>query len=48
MRHNLLCTGDMNLLGATDPSRPFERVQDQLYAADVAFANWNAASMPRR
>jgi poly-gamma-glutamate synthesis protein (capsule biosynthesis protein) len=39
MRHNLILTGDINLLGVTDPSRPFARVQDQLRAADVVFAN---------
>jgi hypothetical protein len=39
MRHNLILTGDINLLGVTDPSRPFARVQDQLHAADVVCAN---------
>src|SRR5918996_1367152 len=39
MRHNLILTGDINLLGVTDPTVPFARVRDRLYAADVVFAN---------
>jgi poly-gamma-glutamate synthesis protein (capsule biosynthesis protein) len=39
MRHNLILTGDINLLGVTDPAVPFARVQDRLRAADVVFAN---------
>ncbi len=39
MRHNLILTGDINLLGVTDPTIPFARVRDQLRAADVVFAN---------
>jgi len=39
MRHNLILTGDINLLSVTDPAVPFARVQDQLRAADVVFAN---------
>jgi poly-gamma-glutamate capsule biosynthesis protein CapA/YwtB (metallophosphatase superfamily) len=39
MRHNMILTGDINLLGVTDPTIPFARVRDQLHAADVVFAN---------
>jgi poly-gamma-glutamate synthesis protein (capsule biosynthesis protein) len=39
MRHNLILTGDINLLGVTDPTVPFARVRDRLHAADVVFAN---------
>jgi poly-gamma-glutamate synthesis protein (capsule biosynthesis protein) len=39
MRHNLILTGDINLLGVTDPTVPFARVCDRLQAADVVFAN---------
>ncbi len=39
MRHNLILTGDINLLGVTDPTIPFARVRDRLRAADVVFAN---------
>jgi poly-gamma-glutamate capsule biosynthesis protein CapA/YwtB (metallophosphatase superfamily) len=39
MRHNLILTGDINLLGVADPTVPFARVKDQLGAADVVFAN---------
>src|SRR5919108_317408 len=39
MRHNLILTGDINLLGVTDPTIPFARVRDRLHAADVVFAN---------
>jgi Bacterial capsule synthesis protein PGA_cap len=39
MRHNLILTGDINLLGVTDPTIPFARVRDRLQAADVVFAN---------
>jgi poly-gamma-glutamate capsule biosynthesis protein CapA/YwtB (metallophosphatase superfamily) len=39
MRHNLILTGDINLLGVSDPSIPFARVRDRLRAADVVFAN---------
>jgi poly-gamma-glutamate capsule biosynthesis protein CapA/YwtB (metallophosphatase superfamily) len=39
MRHNLILTGDINLLGVADPTVPFARVRDRLYAADVVFAN---------
>jgi len=39
MRHNLILTGDINLLGVTDPTIPFARVRDQLHTADVVFAN---------
>jgi poly-gamma-glutamate capsule biosynthesis protein CapA/YwtB (metallophosphatase superfamily) len=39
MRHNLIFTGDINLLGVTDPTMPLARVQDRLHAANVVFAN---------
>ena len=39
MRHNVTLTGDINLLGVTDPTMPFARVKDQLRAADVVFSN---------
>ena len=39
MRHNLILTGDINLLGVTDPAVPFALVRDRLRAADVVFAN---------
>jgi poly-gamma-glutamate synthesis protein (capsule biosynthesis protein) len=39
MRHNLILTGDINLLGVTDPTIPFARVRHRLHAADVVFAN---------
>jgi poly-gamma-glutamate capsule biosynthesis protein CapA/YwtB (metallophosphatase superfamily) len=39
MRHNLILTGDINLLGVTDPTIPFTQVKDRLHAADVVFAN---------
>jgi poly-gamma-glutamate capsule biosynthesis protein CapA/YwtB (metallophosphatase superfamily) len=39
MRHNLILTGDINLLGVTDPTIPFARVRDRLRAADVVFSN---------
>lgn len=38
-RHELILTGDINLLGVTDPGVPFARVKDRLQAADVVFAN---------
>jgi poly-gamma-glutamate synthesis protein (capsule biosynthesis protein) len=39
MHHNLILTGDINLLGVTDPTVPFAQVRDRLQAADVVFAN---------
>jgi poly-gamma-glutamate capsule biosynthesis protein CapA/YwtB (metallophosphatase superfamily) len=39
MRHNLILTGDINLLGVTDLTTPFARVRDRLHAADLVFAN---------
>jgi hypothetical protein len=39
MGHNLILTGDIDLLGVTDPAVPFACVQDWLRAADVVFAN---------
>lgn len=37
--HDLILTGDINLLGVTDPEVPFARVKEHLHAADVVFAN---------
>jgi poly-gamma-glutamate synthesis protein (capsule biosynthesis protein) len=37
--HDLILTGDINLLGVTDPVIPFVHVADRLQAADVVFAN---------
>jgi poly-gamma-glutamate synthesis protein (capsule biosynthesis protein) len=39
MHHNLILTGDINLLGVTDPTIPFASVKDRLHDADVVFAN---------
>ncbi len=39
MPHHLILTGDINLLGVTDPAVPFARVKDRLHDADVVFAN---------
>jgi poly-gamma-glutamate capsule biosynthesis protein CapA/YwtB (metallophosphatase superfamily) len=39
MRHNLILTGDINLLGVTDSTVPLAHVRDRLHAADVVFAN---------
>jgi poly-gamma-glutamate capsule biosynthesis protein CapA/YwtB (metallophosphatase superfamily) len=39
MRHNMILTGDINLLGVTDPTIPFASVKDRLHGADVVFAN---------
>jgi poly-gamma-glutamate capsule biosynthesis protein CapA/YwtB (metallophosphatase superfamily) len=39
MRHTLILTGDINLLGVTDPTIPFARMRERLHAADVVFAN---------
>jgi hypothetical protein len=33
MRHNLILTGDINLLGVTDPTIPFARIRDRLHEA---------------
>jgi hypothetical protein len=43
MRHNLILTGDINLLGVTDPTIPFARMRDRLHEADVGLPTWNAA-----
>jgi poly-gamma-glutamate synthesis protein (capsule biosynthesis protein) len=43
MRHILILTGDINLLGVTDPSVPFTCGQDRLRAADdvvIASHHW--------
>jgi Bacterial capsule synthesis protein PGA_cap len=39
MRHTLILTGDINLLGVTDPTIPFARMRERLHTADVVFAN---------
>jgi poly-gamma-glutamate capsule biosynthesis protein CapA/YwtB (metallophosphatase superfamily) len=39
MRHELVLTGDVNLMKLTDPAGPFARVADTLRAADVVFGN---------
>jgi poly-gamma-glutamate synthesis protein (capsule biosynthesis protein) len=39
MRHHLILTGDINLLGVTDPTIPFARVRERLRTADVVFSN---------
>ena len=35
----LILTGDLNLMGVTDPSVPFSRIGDTLRAADLVFGN---------
>lgn len=39
MRHTLILTGDINLLGVADPTIPFARMRERLHAADAVFAN---------
>ena len=39
MRHNLILTGDINLMGVTDPTIPFARIKDRLHHVDVVFGN---------
>lgn len=39
MRHDLILTGDINLMGVTDPAIPFARIKDRLNGADVVFGN---------
>lgn len=39
MRHNLILTGDINLLGVTDPAVPFAKVAEDLKRADIVFSN---------
>jgi poly-gamma-glutamate synthesis protein (capsule biosynthesis protein) len=39
VRHHLILTGDINLLGGADRAVPFARVKDRLHDADVVFAN---------
>ena len=48
MRHNLILTGDINLLGVTDPAVPFARVQDRFALPTWCSPTWNAAFMSRR
>lgn len=39
MRHSLILTGDINLMGVEDPTVPFARAAERLHAADVVFSN---------
>jgi poly-gamma-glutamate synthesis protein (capsule biosynthesis protein) len=39
MRHSVILTGDINLLGVNDPAVPFAQVAEDLRRADVVFAN---------
>jgi len=39
MQHKLILTGDINLLGVTDPTVPFAKVAADLQAADIVFSN---------
>lgn len=39
MKQTMILTGEINLLGVTDPDVPFVRVADTLRQADVVFAN---------
>jgi len=39
MRHDMILSGDINLIGVSDPAVPFRRVQDRLRAADLVFSN---------
>jgi poly-gamma-glutamate capsule biosynthesis protein CapA/YwtB (metallophosphatase superfamily) len=39
MQHRVILTGDINLLGVSDPTIPFTRVAEELQAADVVFSN---------
>src|SRR5213082_3101049 len=39
MNSNLILTGDVNLLGITDPALPFRHVAPLLKAADAVFGN---------
>jgi len=39
MRHNVILTGDINLMGVKDPAIPFAQVAERLNAADIVFSN---------
>ena len=39
MKHSVILTGDINLLGVTDPAVPFTRIKDVLRSADLVFSN---------
>jgi poly-gamma-glutamate synthesis protein (capsule biosynthesis protein) len=39
MKRTLMLTGDVNLMGVTDPEVPFARIKDTLGRADVLFGN---------
>ncbi len=39
MPHCVILTGDINLLGVTDPSVPFAKIAGDLQSADVVFSN---------
>ena len=39
MRHNVILTGDINLLGVTDATAPFAKVKEDMNAADLVFSN---------
>lgn len=39
MRHKMILTGDINLLGVTEPTIPFAKIADTLQAANVVFSN---------
>lgn len=39
MGHQILLTGDLNLLGIDDPSLPFRRVAERFLATDIVFGN---------
>ena len=39
MPHNVIITGDINLLGVTDPNIPFAKIAPTMTAADLVFSN---------
>ena len=39
MKHSVILTGDINLLGVTDPAVPFARIKEVLRSADLVFSN---------
>ncbi|MDH3702273.1 MAG: CapA family protein [Alphaproteobacteria bacterium] len=39
MQHKMILTGDINLMGVTDPTIPFAQIGDVTRGADVVFAN---------
>ena len=39
MKHSVILTGDINLLGVSDPAVPFARIAEDLRSADVVFSN---------